>query len=182
MKRSLIPLAAAAVVLAGCSPKAAIVPATLAAPATILWGATNPVFPITKIVGNYDNYNEVFVGDASRRLLDGLELVQFTLRNSGVTCNGVMEHQDDWPNELPDPMGVCLSRIAKGSVQCTDGRELALTWRATECRTAFGTGFDRNGGTLTFLLGFDDAQAAVQADKLAVQLSPFAPLPPVGPR
>lgn len=182
MKRSLIPLAAAAVVLAGCSPKAAIIPATLAAPATILWGATNPVFQLTKMVGNYDSHNEVFVGDVSRRLQDGVEVVQFTLRNAGATCSGVMEHQDDWPNELPDPLGTCLSRIAKGSAQCSDGRELALSWRATECRTAFGTGFDRDGGTVTFLLGFDDAQAAAQAEKLAVQLSPFPPLPLVAPR
>lgn len=179
MKLKLISLAVAVAALAGCSPKLAVVPATLAAPATALWGATDPTSYKVNLVGNYETYNEVFVGTVGRSLRDGTELVRFELRSTGATCAGVLRSADDWPNELPDPIGACLSRIASGSVQCSDGRELTLNWRATECRTAYGSGFDRDGGTVTFLVGLDDKKAAAQAEQLGIQLSQYPPLPPL---
>lgn len=182
MKRRLISLAIVAIAVGGCSPRLAVVPATLAAPATALWGATNPTSYNVKLVGNYEAFNEVFVGDVGRSLRDGTEIVRLTLRSSGTTCSGVLRSADDWPNELPDPLGVCLSRIANGTVQCADGRELTLSWRATECRTAYGSGFDRDGGTVTFIVGLDDQKVAAQADQLALQLSPYPPLPTARPR
>ena len=177
MKRRLISLAAAAVAVAGCSPKLAVVPVTLAAPATILWGATNPTTYTVKVVGNYETYNEVLLGDVGRSLRDGTELMRVTLRNSGATCTGALTSADDWPNELPDPVGACLNRIASGTLQCDDGRVLTLRWRATECRTAYGSGFDRDGGTLTFIVGLDPEKATAQAETLAAQLAPYPPLP-----
>jgi hypothetical protein len=182
MKRRLISLAAVAVGVAACAPRLAVVPAVGAAPATILWAGSNPVTYTAKVVGNYENYNELFVGDIGRSLRDGVELVRLDMRNSGATCTGAMRHADDWPNELPDPLGVCLSRIANGAVKCTDGRELTLSWRATECRTAHGSGFDRDGGTVTFIIGLDDRKTEAQAAMLANQLSPYPPLPYVKPR
>jgi hypothetical protein len=54
---------------------------------------------------------------------------------------------------------------------------LTLRWRATECRTAYGSGFDRDGGPLTFVVGLDPQKAMAQADRLATQLEPYPPLP-----
>ena len=130
------------------------------------------------LVGNYETYNEVLVGRVQRNLSDDSEEVNLVLRNSGVRCAGKLHAPDDgWPTEWPLALRNCLSLTAQGSLRCSDGRELALNWRATECRTAFGSGFDRDGGTLVFTLTADENRAAATSDLLAVQISPFPPLP-----
>jgi hypothetical protein len=75
----------------------------------------------------------------------------------------------------------CLSRTARGALQCTDGRELALDWRSPECRLAYGTGFDRSGGNLYFTVGLEPDEAASQYERLAVQLTPYPGLPAYSP-
>jgi hypothetical protein len=130
------------------------------------------------LVGHYTAYNEVFIGEVARNLNTDAEEVVLELRNTGVRCSGELQAPDDgWPKELPLAMRNCLSRTARGTLQCTDGRELALDWRAPECRVAYGTGFDKSGGDLLFTVGLASDDAASQYERLAVQLTPYPGLP-----
>lgn len=141
-------------------------------------GTIRGVSPGIPLVGNYETYNEVIVGRVQRNLTDDSEEIRLLMRNSGVTCFGKIFAPDDgWPTEWPLALRNCLNRTANGTVSCSDGRELALRWRATECRTAYGSGFDREGGTLVFRVMADEQKAAAASDTLAAQLSPYPTLP-----
>lgn len=130
------------------------------------------------IVGSYDGYNEVLTGQVVRDRNDDSEIVAVTLNNSGITCEGRLYPPDDgWPNEFPSPTRRCLNRLARGTLACSDGRKLEIDWRATQCRIAYGSGFDRDGGTLQFQV-LDNANTAdATADMLTAQLAPYPPLP-----
>ena len=132
------------------------------------------------IVGHYESYNEILAGHTVRSLTDESERVALRLLNTGATCEGTLRAPDDgWPTEWPLAFRNCLNRVARGTLKCSDGRELVLDWRATQCRVAYGEGFDRNGGTLRLEV-FDNAEtAANRAKMLTAQLSPYPPLPQV---
>jgi len=130
------------------------------------------------IVGNYESYNEVFAGNTVRNLQDDSEMVTLRLLNTGATCEGHLRAPDDgWPTEWPIGTRNCLNRLARGTLTCSDGRELVLDWRATQCQTAYGEGFDRDGGTLRFEVLDNRETAAEKAKILTAQLTPYPPLP-----
>jgi len=129
-------------------------------------------------VGHYESFNEVIVGRVNRNLSDDSEELDLRLVNSGVTCSGKLFPPDDgWPTEWPIATRNCLNRIASGTLTCSDGRELVLDWRATQCRVAYGEGFDRDGGTLRFEVLDNRETAAEKAKLLTAQLTPYPPLP-----
>jgi hypothetical protein len=104
--------------------------------------------------------------------------VTLRLLNTGATCEGQLRAPDDgWPTEWPIGTRNCLNRIARGTLTCSDGRELVLDWRATQCQVAYGEGFDRDGGTLRFEVLDSRETAADKAKMLTAQLSPYPPLP-----
>jgi len=150
MKLRLISVGIAAGLLSGCGGLAfmnlGMVPA-VATPAVS--AAAGPVYLTgygLPIVGNYESYNEVFTGRTVRDLGDDSEMVELRLINSGVTCDGRLFPPDDgWPTEWPIGTRNCLNRLVRGTLSCSDGRALELDWRATQCRTAYGQGFDRDG-------------------------------------
>jgi hypothetical protein len=130
------------------------------------------------IVGSYESYNEVFTGRVVRDLNDDSEVVALQLRNTGATCEGRLHAPDDgWPTEFPIAMRNCLNRLARGTLACSDGRKLELDWRATQCRTAYGEGFDRDGGTIQFMVLDSDDTAAGRAGILTAQLTSYPSLP-----
>ena len=130
------------------------------------------------IVGNYESYNESFTGSVVRNLNDDSEMVALRLTNTGATCEGQLRAPDDgWPTEFPIAMRNCLNRLARGTLTCSDGRNLELDWRATQCRTAYGQGFDRDGGTIQFMVLDSGEAAAARAELLVAQLSTYPPLP-----
>ncbi len=207
MKLRLIILVAAASQLTGCQGllNLSMIPAVVGAPATALFGAVNPhsypeegrditgaptpaargaplgTYGMT-LVGYYTTYNEVFIGEVARNLNTDAEEVVLELRNSGVRCSGELYAPDDgWPKEWPLGLRNCLSRTARGTLQCSDGRELALDWRSPECRLAYGTGFDKSGGDLRFTVGLQSDEASSQYERLAVQLTTYPGLPVYSP-
>lgn len=130
------------------------------------------------IVGSYESYNELFTGSVVRNLNDDSEMVALRLENTGVTCEGSLNAPDDgWPTEFPIAMRNCLNRLARGTLTCSDGRTMELDWRATQCRTAQGDGFDRDGGTIQFMVVESGDAAAAKARILMAQLTSYPPLP-----
>jgi hypothetical protein len=188
MKLRLISIALTAGLLSGCGGlgfmNLAVAPAVATPVVAGVDIASHPemgprlVGYVVPIVGNYDSYNEVFSGRVTRDLSDDSEVVALVLNNTGVACEGRLYPPDDgWPTEFPLAMRNCLNRLVRGTLTCSDGRELELDWRATQCRTAYGAGFDRDGGTVQFMVLDDGVRAAEKADMLITQLEPFPPLP-----
>jgi hypothetical protein len=207
MKLRLAILVAAAAQITGCQGllNLSMVPATIGAPATAVFGAINPhsypeegrditgaptlaargaplgTYGMT-MVGHYTTYNEVFIGEVARNLSTDAEEVFLELRNTAASCSGELYAPDDgWPKEWPLGMRNCLSRTARGVLKCSDGRELELEWRSPECRVAYGTGYDKSGGMLRFTVGLKSDEALSQYDRLAVQLTPYPGLPAYSP-
>jgi hypothetical protein len=105
-------------------------------------------------------------------------MVAVKLANTGVTCEGRLVPPDDgWPTEFPIAMRNCLNRLAHGTLECADGRQMELEWRATQCRTAYGEGFDRDGGTVRFMVLDSTETADSRASILTAQLTSYPPLP-----
>jgi len=182
MKLRLISVGVAAGLLSGCGglgfmnlgmiPAVATPPVSAAAGPVYLTGYGLP------IVGNYESYNEVFTGRTVRDLGDDSEMVELRLINSGATCDGRLFPPDDgWPTEWPIGTRNCLNRLVRGTLSCSDGRALELDWRATQCRTAYGQGFDRDGGTIQFMVLDSAEAAAAKTDILTAQLTSYPPLP-----
>lgn len=46
--------------------------------------------------------------------------------------------------------GNCVGESGKGMVQCSDGREIAVRWKAITCRSFEGSGEDARGNRLFF--------------------------------
>lgn len=141
-------------------------------------GNINGIVSGIPVVGHYESFNEVIVGRVNRNLSDDSEELAVRLVNSDVTCNGKLFPPDDgWPVEWPIALRNCLNRIARGTLACSDGRELVLDWRATDCRVAYGSGFDENGGVLQFSVDDDEEVAETRYMNLMAQLEPYPPLP-----
>jgi hypothetical protein len=188
MKLRLISIALTAGLLSGCGGLGFMNLAVAPAVATpVVAGAGVASHPdkgpqltsyVVPIVGNYESYNEVFSGRVTRDLSDDSEVVSIVMTNTGLACEGRLYPPDDgWPTEFPLAMRTCLNRLVQGTLTCSDGRTLELDWRATQCLTAYGAGFDRDGGTLQFMVLDDGVRAAEKAELLITQLEPYPPLP-----
>jgi len=188
MKLRLISIALTAGLLSGCGGLGFMNLAMAPAVATpVVAGADIASHPeaeprlvgyVVPIVGNYDSYNEVFSGRVARDLSDDSEVVALVMNNTGVACEGRLHPPDDgWPTEFPIATRGCFNRLARGTLTCSDGRKLELDWRATQCRTAYGSGFDRDGGTVQFMVLDDGEEAAAKAKMLITQLETYPPLP-----
>ncbi|UCV17701.1 hypothetical protein [Ferribacterium limneticum] len=72
---------------------------------------------------------------------------RFILADSGgrLQCDGQLSPPDISPNP-----GSCAGEAGKGVVRCNDGREMAVRWTATTCRSFEGSGEDKFGNRLIF--------------------------------
>ncbi len=66
-------------------------------------------------------------------------------RAGRLQCDGQMAPPDSSPAS-----GSCEGERGKGVVRCTDGREVAVRWKAITCRSFEGSGQDRFGNRLVF--------------------------------
>lgn len=182
MKLRLISVVAAAGLLSGCAGlgfmNLGMIPAVGTPTVSAAGGAVHLTGYGLPIVGSYESYNEVFTGRTVRDLSDDSEMVAVQLINTGITCDGRLHAPDDgWPTEWPIGTRNCLNRLVRGTLSCSDGRELVLDWRATQCRAAYGQGFDRDGGTIQFAVLDSAEAAAAKTEILTTQLTSYPPLP-----
>jgi hypothetical protein len=65
--------------------------------------------------------------------------------SGSLTCEG-----EAFPPASSDQPGACAGESGEGSVRCSDGRRLAIRWRAVSCRSFTGEGEDTHGNRLEF--------------------------------
>ena len=106
-----------------------------------------------KVVGAFDDFNEVFVGDVDANLLLGGGTIKARGEVTGMTCEGSARlTYIPWH-------GACHGQRGKASLTCSDGRTIEGDYRAESCTTGTGLGEDDRGNTFVFAFGLDEASA-----------------------
>jgi S1-C subfamily serine protease len=106
-----------------------------------------------KVVGAFDDYNEIFVGDVDANLLLGGGTIRARGEVTGMTCEGTA-HLTSIPWH-----GACHGQRGKALLTCSDGRRIESEYRSESCTTGSGVGEDDRGNTFVFAFGLDEAEA-----------------------
>jgi len=117
-----------------------------------------------KVVGKFENYDEIFIGDIDHNLLAGKGAIEATAQKSGIKCTGV-----SYVTYVPlhSALGFgCSGQRGKAPMNCSDGRTLDVDWVATSCTTGEGRGLSNDGAVFTFAFGFNDDEAHTRLDEL----------------
>ena len=126
-----------------------------------------------KMVGQFDDYNELIVGDLNHDLLIGVAQITAKGERTGVTCKG----QSRVTYIPPLSLG-CAGQRGTAKLNCEDGRVANAEWTATSCTTGFGDGQTSDGLRFQFTFGLTREEAAARL----AQMRPAAatkPEPPV---
>lgn len=130
-----------------------------------------------KVVGGFDDYNEVFVGDVDHNLLTGTGRIVAVGKNSSIRCEG-----DSMVTYIP-PLAIgCAGQRGKAPMRCSDGRRIDVDWIATSCTSGHGEGVDNRGATFKFVFGLNEESAQREFTKLAQTVSDKPELPVYRPK
>lgn len=117
-----------------------------------------------KVVGKFDDYNEVFIGTVKNNVSTGGAIFQIEAINSKVSCDGVAGR--------PDYMSIgCAGQSGRGEAVCTDGRSLKFNWYGTSCYKGYGKGVSSDGIKFQFAFGQNEETAKADLDKLLAEVS-----------
>jgi len=97
-----------------------------------------------RVVGGFEEFNEVFAGNLSHNSTTGRGAVTLQSQSSHLFCQGAT-YEDVSAIQIG-----CKGRNGKASVACTDGRRLIFDWRLETCGTGVGRGYDQTGAALSF--------------------------------
>lgn len=130
-----------------------------------------------KVVGSFDDYNEVIVGDIDHNLLAGHSRIVAVGKNSKIRCEG-----DSYVTYIPPLSFGCAGQRGKAPMRCSDGRRLDVDWVATSCTTGRGDGRDQKGAMFQFVFGLDEATAEREFSKLSQEVSGKPDIPVYRPK
>ena len=130
-----------------------------------------------KVVGGFDDYNEVFIGNVDHNLLAGTGHIEATGQQSKMKCTG-----DSYVTYIPPASLGCAGQRGKAPMRCTDGRRLDVEWIATSCTTGHGEGKDQNGATFRFAFGLKEEEAQARLKELSAEVSSNPELPVYRPK
>lgn len=129
------------------------------------------------VVGAFDDYNEVLRGKGVVDLDLHVHFLDFKGLVSGIRCVGHgrvtrMGERTRWNESCDAVQGL-------STVTCSDGRQVEVQYRVEpDCRSAYGTGQDQFGHTLSFVYGLapDAAEEAVRAELRRSAARPALPV------
>lgn len=129
-----------------------------------------------KVVGAFDDYNEIFVGDVQHNLLVGHAHIVAKGEVTGLTCEG-----DSYVTSI-NFSPACRGQRGEANLTCGDGRKVRGEWEAQSCTVGYGLGEDDRGNTFVFAFGASE----LEAKRYVRQESKFAeerpPLPGYEPK
>lgn len=145
--------------------------ATLAAACFALAGCAQ-----YKVVGAFDDYNEIFVGDVQHNLLVGHAHIVAKGEVTGLVCEG--ESHVTSINFSPS----CRGQRGEAELSCSDGRKVKGDWEAESCTTGYGLGEDDRGNTFVFAFGASEMAARHYVKREAKFAEKKPPLPGYEPK
>lgn len=124
------------------------------------------------LVGTFDNYNQVFIGNIDSNLLAGTAHIVVSAKDTGVTCEG-----DSHITYVPPSLG-CAGERGVARLFCSDGRIVDSHFVTTSCTSGYGQGVDNNGAVFHFVFGLnnEDAQRELAKLKQSVSNNPKMPV------
>ncbi len=106
-----------------------------------------------KVVGQFNNRNEVFRGNVIHDLSSGTAELRVVGEVTGLVCEG-----DSYVTHVPGGFG-CAGQRGSAELTCDDGRFIDARWRAKSCTSGRGRGLDNHGNTFRFAFGLDEKAA-----------------------
>lgn len=129
-----------------------------------------------KVVGAFDDYNEIFVGDVQHNLLVGRAHIVAKGEVTGLVCEG-----DSHVTSI-NLSSNCRGQRGVAELSCSDGRKVKGDWEAESCTSGYGLGEDDRGNTFVFAFGASELAARyyVRRESEFAQRKP--PLPGYEPK
>jgi len=111
-----------------------------------------------QVVGKFDDFNEVFRGQISHNLMQGIGHIEVESSPSKRTCTGSSQVTFVPASNYFIPY-YCAGQKGTANLFCSITGEVLATWEATSCTSGFGTGFDKKGRRFAFTFGLNDEEA-----------------------
>ena len=117
-------------------------------------------------VGIFQDYNEIFYGEAAPQLnMDASLFIAegvFSMRGetSGIQCDGRTSLTSIGP-----PSSRCAGQKGNVRAECDDGRLLSAQWSSESCAVGFGHGQDNNGLAFAFTFGMPKNRAVQKIEQ-----------------
>lgn len=131
-----------------------------------------------KMVGKFDDYNELIIGDLEHDLAAGVAQITAWTENSGITCRGSSR-----VTYVPPNSGFsCAGQRGDARLTCDDGRVAVAEWEAQSCTEGYGVGTTDDGGTFMFAFGLSEQEAKLALDILRPEVASKPDIPVYRPR
>ena len=119
------------------------------------------------VVGSFDDYNEVFLGEVNANLMSGTSVIKVTAKNSGIQCSGGSRvTYIPASNYIAGAFMVpyCNGQRGFARLRCDDGRHIDAEWTADSCTSGYGAGEDQHGARFQFAFGMSEDAARKRFD------------------
>ncbi len=130
-----------------------------------------------KMVGKFDNYNELIQGDLVHDLLAGVAQISAETEKTGIKCDG----SSRVTYVPPFSMG-CNGQKGIARLRCDDGRMANAEWTATSCATGFGYGQTTDGNGFQFTFGLTAEEAISRLAEMTPEVAHKPDLPAYRPK
>ena len=137
------------------------------------------------VVGSFEDYNEVFIGEVNANLLKGTSVIEVKAQNSNVRCFGTSKVLHiPASNYVAGAFLIphCGGQRGAAQLSCDDGRRVLASWEATSCTSGFGFGNDQRGARFNFAFGMTTEDARKTLAERASQVAEKPNLPAYRPK
>jgi len=133
------------------------------------------------VVGSFDDYNEVFLGEVNADLMSGTSVIKVKGKNTGIQCSGGSRvTYIPASNYIAGAFMVpyCAGQRGIARLRCDDGRQIDADWTADSCTSGYGAGEDQHGARFQFAFGMseDAARNRFESESLVASKKPEFPV------
>ena len=128
-----------------------------------------------KVVGKYEDFNEVFIGTVDSNLMTGTSTINVESNPSKRKCFGNSRVTYIPPISFIIP--ICAGQKGVATLQCSITGRVNAEFTAKTCKSGFGTGYDDKGRLFAFTFGLNEKDAEIEIDRLMSEVKDKPDLP-----
>ena len=129
-----------------------------------------------KVVGKYEEFNEVFIGSVNSDLMTGTAVIEVETVPSKMKCAGSSKIVFIPASNYFIP-GYCKGQKGVATLQCSLTGRVDATFTAHSCTRGSGTGYDKKGRRFAFTFGMKEPEAEIEIAKLMGEVKRKPKLP-----
>jgi S1-C subfamily serine protease len=118
-----------------------------------------------KVVGKYEDFNEVFIGSVDSDLVTGTSFIEVETVPSKMKCTGSSRIVHIPASNYIIP-GNCAGQRGIAKLNCSITGPIEASFTAKSCLKGSGSGYDKEGRLFAFTFGMDDEEAQKELDIL----------------